>query len=257
MAAQGGLHKTIIMVCIHGGECMAFRLLGEHDGRRLRLLVFPGDHVLGFSRDADLQVMLPSVSRRHARLRVEGDRLMVEDLGSSKGTRVSGQPLHGIREVQPGDRLEFGAVVFQVEAVRSEAHDPDLTLTPLTGDADTQNMLGPAPSPPGSLDGFTLESLPGLLRTAAAGIDRAELARRLGESLYRSLPVRGVKITSHDGMVVVFQGGEVCGTQALIGAVEGLRLAIDFADDRPQGHERLFELAGAVLGLAPDRAADG
>jgi len=235
---------------------MAYRLLGEHDGRRIRLLVFPGDSVLGFSREAELQLMLPSVSRRHARLRLEGDRLTVEDLGSSHGTRVGGRPVCGPCAVQSGDRLEFGEVSLRVEAVRSDVGDIDLTLDTEVPASDVpESSLHTSQS--GALDRFTLESLPGLLRTAAAGVDRAVLARRLGESLYRTLPVRAVQITSADGSVALFEAGGVPGSQALIGAVEGLRLVIDLGENRLTGHERLFELAGAVLGLAPDRAVAG
>jgi predicted component of type VI protein secretion system len=49
--------------------------------------------VIGRSRECDVQLEEPAVSRRHCRLLVEGDRVLVEDLGSRHGTRVDGVPL--------------------------------------------------------------------------------------------------------------------------------------------------------------------
>ena len=46
-----------------------------------------GELVVGRGEDSDILVDDPSVSRRHARLRI-GETLSVEDLGSANGTRV-------------------------------------------------------------------------------------------------------------------------------------------------------------------------
>src|SRR5262245_6276668 len=47
-----------------------------------------GDHVLG--RDPDVEIFLnhPGVSRRHALIRISGDGVTIEDLGSKNGTFV-------------------------------------------------------------------------------------------------------------------------------------------------------------------------
>ena len=79
--------------------------------------------VIGRGDDCDVQVLHPSVSRRHARV-TSGPPDRIEDLGSSRGTRVQGA-LVGKNPVAvlPGQLVEIGGafVVFQRPA---EAHLP-------------------------------------------------------------------------------------------------------------------------------------
>ena len=49
--------------------------------------------VIGRAEDADVRLVADSVSRRHALLRVRSRELTIEDLGSSNGTLVRGQPV--------------------------------------------------------------------------------------------------------------------------------------------------------------------
>ena len=58
---------------------------------------------LGRADENDIVLSGDLVSRRHARLRVAGDELVFEDLGSRNGTRVNGQPLQGSVPLRPGD----------------------------------------------------------------------------------------------------------------------------------------------------------
>ena len=70
------------------------------DGRRIALAT--GINVVGRDRDADVRIDDPSVSRRHARIVVDGDTVAVEDLESRNGTRVGGVPVS--RAGPPGRR---------------------------------------------------------------------------------------------------------------------------------------------------------
>jgi pSer/pThr/pTyr-binding forkhead associated (FHA) protein len=65
--------------------------------------------VIGRLPDCDVTLDDPSVSRRHARLRREGSRWTVEDLGSTNGVLLNGQPVTRT-DVHDGDRLELGSV---------------------------------------------------------------------------------------------------------------------------------------------------
>lgn len=64
----------------------------------------------------DLMIAHHSVSRRHARLTMEGDVLFVEDLGSTNGTTVGAIPQAAGRIVPviAGRQVAFGDVVFEV-----------------------------------------------------------------------------------------------------------------------------------------------
>ncbi len=69
--------------------------------------------VIGRAADqCDFVVAHPTVSRRHARLKVAGDALQVEDLGSTNGTRLGDQELRAGEPVtlHAGSKLRLGDV---------------------------------------------------------------------------------------------------------------------------------------------------
>ena len=78
--------------------------------------VADGEVLIGRSTFADVMVDDPSISRRHALVRLERGRATVEDLGSINGTRIGGASLSpGVPiEVQPGDPIELGALTMVV-----------------------------------------------------------------------------------------------------------------------------------------------
>lgn len=69
--------------------------------------------------DADLVIDHPRISRRHLRVRAHGDGHVAEDLGSSNGTFLNGEPLRGAVALEPGDVLVLGgAATFAYEVGR-------------------------------------------------------------------------------------------------------------------------------------------
>ncbi len=70
--------------------------------------VLSGDRVLvGRSRECDVVLSDPNVSRRHAELRREGRGWEVIDLGSTNGIKVNGRRQDHAR-LKPGDRITLG-----------------------------------------------------------------------------------------------------------------------------------------------------
>lgn len=53
------------------------------------------------------------VSQLHARIHRDGDRAVVEDLGSTNGTYVNGNRLTAPHALAPGDRISIGAAVLE------------------------------------------------------------------------------------------------------------------------------------------------
>lgn len=64
--------------------------------------------VIGRARDADVMLLDPEVSRRHALCDVENGVLYLTDLGSSNGTFLNGKLLEESIELQPGDTIDLG-----------------------------------------------------------------------------------------------------------------------------------------------------
>jgi hypothetical protein len=72
--------------------------------------------VLGRSRDADVRVDDPNVSRRHAEIVQEGSTYWLVDLGSTNGTEVDGRRVQRVR-LDDGSRFTLGetTVTFSTE----------------------------------------------------------------------------------------------------------------------------------------------
>jgi hypothetical protein len=63
--------------------------------------------VIGRSRDCDIQIADPNVSRRHAEVRREGAAFWLVDLGSTNGVDVNGRRQHRAK-LSDGDRVTLG-----------------------------------------------------------------------------------------------------------------------------------------------------
>ena len=65
------------------------------------------------SKESDIRVSDPNVSRRHAEIRQEGSTYWVVDLGSTNGISVNGRNLKRSK-LDDGDRITLGSteVVF-------------------------------------------------------------------------------------------------------------------------------------------------
>jgi hypothetical protein len=70
--------------------------------------------VIGRSRECDIQLDDPNVSRRHAEVRREGDAWIVADLGSTNGIKINGRRVPE-GELRPGDELTLGLIKLRLE----------------------------------------------------------------------------------------------------------------------------------------------
>jgi hypothetical protein len=73
--------------------------------------------ILGRSRDADVQVEDPNVSRRHAEIVQEGSTYWVVDLGSTNGTEVEGRRVQRAR-LDDGSRFTIGETTLTFSTER-------------------------------------------------------------------------------------------------------------------------------------------
>ena len=70
--------------------------------------------VLGRTPDCEITMPGPRISRHHARLYLEDEALIIEDLGSTNGSLVNGKLLEGKQVLRNGDELLFQDVLFRV-----------------------------------------------------------------------------------------------------------------------------------------------
>ncbi|MBA2644245.1 MAG: FHA domain-containing protein [Solirubrobacterales bacterium] len=110
-----GMHSAAAVV--GGGSVGAPRLRvrtapGLRDGSAYDL---SGEVLLGRGDDVDIRLEDSFASSRHARLVPQGDVTVLEDLGSTNGTRLNGEPLAGPQPLHPGDRIQIGDSEFAFE----------------------------------------------------------------------------------------------------------------------------------------------
>jgi pSer/pThr/pTyr-binding forkhead associated (FHA) protein len=95
-----------------GAPAIQLPMLVESSGREHP--VRPGETTIG--REGDIAITDGRVSRRHAKITSEGNVLSLEDLGSTNGTKLNGQPLAQgeKRTLSGGDTLSFGGLELKL-----------------------------------------------------------------------------------------------------------------------------------------------
>jgi hypothetical protein len=71
--------------------------------------------LLGRGDGADIRLEDSFASTRHARLVPQGDVIVLEDLGSTNGTYLNGEPLRGPQPLHVGDQIKIGDSEFRFE----------------------------------------------------------------------------------------------------------------------------------------------
>lgn len=107
-----------------------------------------GNLFIGRDLGNDIVINDAEISRRHARLVMQGESFVLEDLGSTNGTSVNGQKLSGSCLLLAGDAITFGEkVILGFELVLT---NPDATVVaprPAPVQAAPQAPIQPRPQP--------------------------------------------------------------------------------------------------------------
>ncbi|NVJ60421.1 MAG: FHA domain-containing protein [Gammaproteobacteria bacterium] len=101
--------------------------------------LFPVNKVLTIGRDTqcDIAIPMPHISRRHAQVLQDGNKLMIKDLGSSNGTFVNGQK-QSETYLKNGDEIRVDEFCFKViftgeaDAVEKEEFHTSIRETQMT-----------------------------------------------------------------------------------------------------------------------------
>jgi len=78
------------------------------------LLLRDGKHFIGRSNTCQIVIDDPRISRRHARITVDGDAVTVEDLESKNGTYRNGRRLAAPERLADGDEIWIGLKVAEL-----------------------------------------------------------------------------------------------------------------------------------------------
>jgi hypothetical protein len=85
------------------------------DGRRV--VVGPAGATIGRSRQCDVVLGDPNVSREHAEIRPRGGSWILHDLGSTNGSSLNGRRIERAEVLKAGDQIEIGtsSLTFELE----------------------------------------------------------------------------------------------------------------------------------------------
>jgi len=70
--------------------------------------------IIGRDEKCDIALADPRISRRHARVYIEGRQAAIEDLGSRNGTFVNRKQIVGPQRLSPGDLINVGKFKLQL-----------------------------------------------------------------------------------------------------------------------------------------------
>jgi tetratricopeptide (TPR) repeat protein len=100
---------------------------GKDEGKRFVLL--EGETSIGRSIDNDVILTDISVSRKHLKIEMKGDTLLLKDLGSGNGSLLNGQRVRDT-VLKDGDRIEIGETIMVIQAPRLPASALPLARAP-------------------------------------------------------------------------------------------------------------------------------
>jgi pSer/pThr/pTyr-binding forkhead associated (FHA) protein len=131
--------------------------------------------VVGRDEGADVLIDNPSVSRRHAEIRLGDNGWEVEDLGSSNGTFLRGHRIEGAQSIGLGDEIGFGKFSIVFGKALGEGDAPVATPSPMADKPE------PKPPAPGGHEG-TMHINPHEVKELLKEADRKKRAHFLWES---------------------------------------------------------------------------
>jgi tetratricopeptide (TPR) repeat protein/tRNA A-37 threonylcarbamoyl transferase component Bud32 len=102
----------------------------SHEGHELAHVTLPpGEYVIGRAPEVEIHAETPLISRQHARLTINYDHLLIEDLGSSNGTFIADKPITESTRIFPNQDIRLGDVQVEVRRQRATV-SPGESLAP-------------------------------------------------------------------------------------------------------------------------------
>jgi pSer/pThr/pTyr-binding forkhead associated (FHA) protein len=130
-----------------------------------------GEMTVGRVEECDITIEDPGVSRAHAVIRVEGEQVTVEDLGSANGSRINDRRAKGQAVLADGDTFSCENHHFRVEITGAKSVAP-----PANDDAIGESI--PADDDATLVGGYSppaAEAAPGVAPKTAASTDAFNL----------------------------------------------------------------------------------
>jgi serine phosphatase RsbU (regulator of sigma subunit) len=174
---------------------MARLVLTTENGEQKAYPLQTREFILGRHMDSDCALNSRDVSRRHARITLDGDRHFIEDLGSSNGTYVNSKRINGRMLLQEWDQIQIGPFALKFELRPTTDEQPIVIRA--TEPAHTSNTNLFRLDAPRKLQ-VVLE----LAQQLANTLELEELLPRLLDHLFLLFP------QADRGMILMMEGDE-------------------------------------------------
>jgi pSer/pThr/pTyr-binding forkhead associated (FHA) protein/tetratricopeptide (TPR) repeat protein len=194
---------------------------------------------VGRAEGNDLILAEGGVSRKHARFFLEGDDVMVEDLGSANGTIVNGERIDGPTKLEPSAAILLGDYEATLKSAGGKARPKVDKGAAKPSSRGTQALKRPTNL--ARSEGRSTKVVP-VVKPTAAGAKRPSRAGSVGPSL------RGLSGT------VTGKSFPLTGTM-VVGRVAGVDLRVD--DDSVSRRHAELEVQGAEVVLRDLGSANG
>lgn len=166
----------------------------EEQGVPKSFPLVPGTIVVGRLPASDLVLNDPSVSRRHATIRVEDGKCFIQDAGSRYGTYLNGQQLLAVQDPTPGgpgDTLRLGEVTLTIEQhvpekeLLSEDHEIDDGPGAILRPVGTTTATGTAVV---AAEGHLMKLLADVGRTLVSAQSLPDILNRVVDMAFAAVP---------------------------------------------------------------------
>jgi len=158
---------------------------------------------IGRGINADIQLLLPGISRSHSKIIKEDDKYYVVDLGSKNGTRINGKLIQKAL-LQSGDLLELGKVKYNfidpASLQVSSAHGSGV-LNQLSG-SDEAEVIG------GTSAFFKFDQLEKITKHDL--IQKLNVIISIAQDISSSLNIDTLLVKLMDRIMGVFQNTDSC-----------------------------------------------
>lgn len=134
-------------------------------------MLVPGDYRIGRDPTCDIHIDEPTLSRVHARLVFNGQRVGLQDLGSDNGVLINGEKIQA-REVKSLDDVNLGKVTLKLKIIGRKEDQPavpqgkaaleqTVPLAARPNSAQLRAALEPVPAPTPSAPAPAVQPRPG------------------------------------------------------------------------------------------------
>lgn len=142
----------------------------------------------------------PFASRLHAEIRCEGDVCWLTDLGSANGTYHNGSRIGGTVQVFPGDRLQIGETLLELQIAQAPRRTvQEVTISPdVTAEVIASPQTTLAPSDRTTVTSGLLSVIETVRSAAGAKVPADEAGR--GKDLFAVISKVGVALLSQSSL---------------------------------------------------------